>query len=505
MNQPNPRVVVVGAGIGGLTTAATLSKLGFNTTLLEAHINPGGCAANFYHQKYIFEAGATLSGGFYPNGPMDKVRQAAGIKEWPNSKIVEPTMVVHFPNGNSIPLFGSDQRWTTRVNSFSNGSLEFWKWQENTADTMWEIALQLPDWPPESFNDISRLIQLGLSWSRNKQNYRKIPSLVVDALRPISYRLGNGSDQLLNLIDAQLLISAQTESARANSLYSASALDLPRRGVKQFEGGIGVIAESLVDAIRNNGGQVIFRERAIKINYLSNGNIEVLTNKKNSYQGQLLVLNLSPSDISGLGVEFGPRMLTRRKSILPQDGWGAFTVYLGFSQEIISDEVDSEFPTHHQIICERPFGEGNTIFISISPKWDLNRAPKGKRAATISTHTKYEAWWELFNKDRDEYENKINKYTEKILNSVERIFPSIREATDLILPGTPITFQRFTQRKFGWVGGFPQTSLFRSWPSRINKNTWMVGDSIFPGQSIAAVGLGGLRVAKKVVESVQKD
>jgi phytoene dehydrogenase-like protein len=235
------------------------------------------------------------------------------------------------------------------------------------------------------------------------------------------------------------------------------------------------------------------------------GNIEVLTSKKNSYQAQLLVLNLSPSNIFNLGVEFDHQMRSRPKPLLPQDGWGAFTVYLGFSQEIIPKELDSEFPTHHQIICERPFGEGNTIFISISPKWDLNRAPTGKRAATISTHTKFEGWWELFNRDKDEYENQKKEYTEKILYSVERIFPSIREASDLILPGTPITFQRFTQRKFGWVGGFPQTSLFRSWPSRINKNTWMVGDSIFPGQSIAAVGLGGLRVAKKVIESFQKD
>jgi len=30
-------------------------------------------------------------------------------------------------------------------------------------------------------------------------------------------------------------------------------------------------------------------------------------------------------------------------------------------------------------------------------------------------------------------------------------------------------------------------------------NLWMVGDSIFPGQSTAAVALGGLRVAQAVL------
>ena len=48
---------------------------------------------------------------------------------------------------------------------------------------------------------------------------------------------------------------------------------------------------------------------------------------------------------------------------------------------------------------------------------------------------------------------------------------------------------------WGWVGGFPQTSLFRAWGPRLAPGLFMVGDSIFPGQSTAAVALGGLRVA----------
>jgi phytoene dehydrogenase-like protein len=67
----NPRVVVIGAGIGGLTTAAALARTGLQVTVLEAHIYPGGCAGTFYHQGFRFDAGATLAGGFYPGGPLD--------------------------------------------------------------------------------------------------------------------------------------------------------------------------------------------------------------------------------------------------------------------------------------------------------------------------------------------------------------------------------------------------------------------------------------------------
>ena len=70
------------------------------------------------------------------------------------------------------------------------------------------------------------------------------------------------------------------------------------------------------------------------------------------------------------------------------------------------------------------------------------------------------------------------------------------------MPGTPVTFKRFTRREFGWVGGFPQTNLFRTWGPKLGRDLWMVGDSIFPGQSTAAVALGGIRVAESVLREV---
>jgi phytoene dehydrogenase-like protein len=77
--------------------------------------------------------------------------------------------------------------------------------------------------------------------------------------------------------------------------------------------------------------------------------------------------------------------------------------------------------------------------------------------------------------------------------------PGLRRAATLVMSGTPITFSRFTRRVEGWVGGFPQTSLFRTWGPRLAPGLWMVGDSIFPGQSTAAVALGGLRVARALL------
>jgi phytoene dehydrogenase-like protein len=86
-----------------------------------------------------------------------------------------------------------------------------------------------------------------------------------------------------------------------------------------------------------------------------------------------------------------------------------------------------------------------------------------------------------------------------MLAAAETVLPGLRDAAHLIMPGTPVTFRQFTRRAWGWVGGFPQTSLFRAWGPRLAPNLWLVGDSIFPGQSTAAVALGGLRVARTIL------
>jgi phytoene dehydrogenase-like protein len=52
------------------------------------------------------------------------------------------------------------------------------------------------------------------------------------------------------------------------------------------------------------------------------------------------------------------------------------------------------------------------------------------------------------------------------------------------------------------VGGLPQTSLFEARGPRTGVgNLWLVGDSVFPGQSTAGVTLGAFRVAADVAAS----
>ena len=69
-NRAKKRVVVIGAGIGGLSAAALLAHRGYAVKVFDQAIVPGGCASTFKRRGFTFDVGAT---------------QVAGLEAWGHS------------------------------------------------------------------------------------------------------------------------------------------------------------------------------------------------------------------------------------------------------------------------------------------------------------------------------------------------------------------------------------------------------------------------------------
>ena len=511
------KVLVIGAGVGGATAAALLAKAGHEVTVLEAHVYAGGCAGTFYHQKYRFDVGATLAGGFQPGGPHDIVAQRLGI-EWRVER-AEPAWRVHLPD-RVITQYGDLDAWHAEsARAFADSPqrdkiVRFFRQNERVSDAVWAFAARRPAWPPANIGD---LIRTGLAL--RPDTLIALPHLF-ETMRGWAYRSGITDRAALTFLDAQLLISAQTTSERASALFGAAATDLPRKGVTHPIGGIGGISEQLVESIRASGGSVLFRQEVTRLEVKNNRIIAAHTNKGERHACDVCIANLTPWNLAQLLGEAAPAKLRQETQFLP-DQWGAFMVYLGVIDSAWSverramDSFNAPRPTphdsgssphaidHHQVIrsYDAPLGEVNSIFMSMSSTGDLRRAPAGHRALTISTHTRTADWWALRNAPDGgaAYETRKAEYTERMIDQACTVVPDLRSRIRLQLAGTPVTFRFFTRRHNGGVGGFPFTSLFKArGPWTGFSNTWLVGDSIFPGQSTAGVTMGALRVVDEV-------
>jgi C-3',4' desaturase CrtD len=481
--------LVIGAGIGGLTAAALLLLAGHRVTVLESHIYPGGCAGTFYHKGYLFEAGATLAGGFSSGGPHARVSELLDL-DWP-VRPADPSWIVHLPNGHSVTQWADPERWRAEWRSHFPTTGRFWRTQEMLADISWDISSRPFPWPPQSARDYLRLAQ-----SLRPSTMRALPYLTrtMASIAPIE------DPMFRAFLDGQLLISAQATADQANALYGSAALDLPRRGVNHVQGGIGSIAKTLAAWIVDHGGDVLYRQQVESIRQSTGWAFIVQTKKGLELQADAVLANVTPWALRDLLGEAAPKSL-KREVDRRQPTWGAFTLYLGLDAETIPDGATS----HHQVIVDphKPLGEGNSVFISLADPQDPSRAPAGKVAATLSTHTAVEPWWRLAEDGRNGYLERREEYAKRMLDAAELALPGIRQAVRLCLPGTPITFDYFTRRPLGMVGGFPQTSLFKARGPRTGvPNLWLVGDSIFPGQSTAGVTLGAMRVAAEVLRAI---
>ncbi len=489
-------IIIIGAGIGGLTAAALLAQAGYKVTVLEAQTYAGGCAGTFTHQGYRFDAGATVVGGFQHNGPHDLIAKQLNIK-WPVQPY-EPAWVVHLPE-REIALSRDNE---AVLQAFPE-SVNFWKAQSQIADLGWSMAGQGLPWPPTSLAELSQLARIGLIHFPN--DLLLLPLALQTTYQWIEqYGLARHSD-FVRFLDAQLLISAQTTSQYSNALYSAIALDLARQGVYHVHGGIGGIADTLVAKIRELGGDILFRQRVSGVQ-IENGKVTGVRVKHGRHSSKteflpcdFLIANLTPQSLEILLTDESPPKLLKGDST--SAGWGAFVLHLG----VEASRLPQNLADHHQIIATRngALGEGRSLFISLSPTWDTTRAPPSHRAVTVTTHTQVQLWWDAMSEGEDVYEARKQIYAQMMLSQIERVMPGFHASIRLILAGSPLTYHFYTGRHMGMVGGFPQISLFRARsPHTGIRNMRLVGDSIFPGQSTAGVTLGAIRVMKDVIRSL---
>lgn len=476
--------LVLGAGYAGLATAALLAKQGKEVILLEKHAAIGGCASFFRRMRYTFDVGATTLSGLQSHQPLGKLFSTLNLN--PEIRHCDPGMVIHL-EGHRIVRHANIHAWIEEAETHFGKKGQRGFWQEiHAIDTkMWDVLHRNPEFPPKSIGD---LIAMGSRIS----NLSALP-LLRDLFRPMDvliekYGLHNNA-LFKKFINEQLLISTQSFSDTAPIVTGAMGLAYPADTYYPI-GGITKPAQLLVECIRNNGGQVILKEEVQKVAINTDESFLIVTAKGNEYHAEKLYNSIPMWNMKKIAEGNAIGKQAERFSVTFDKAWGAFTAYFAIESSYHPESPYAQIHTSSRI----PHCEGDSFFVTWSLKEDNVKAPEGWSTITISTHTEASQWYGL---SEDEYARKKDETLKFILSEFNRVFPEIANLEKHhVDAGTPTTFQHYTGRHQGYVGGLPHSvdiGLF-SLPKNITSinNYALIGDTSFPGQGTPAVVMSAM-------------
>lgn len=488
--------IVVGAGFGGLGAALSLAESGRRVALLEALAYPGGCASTFERGGARYEAGATLFAGLAPGqlfGEWIRRHRLSVEVEW-----IDPVVELRTPELRI--RVDRDPRALAGVLARLPGAPaheieRFFALQRRVADLLW-TALDRPELLPP-LTPRALLAQLGLA----PRAFPHLPLLGTPLGALLRRRGLDRFPPLVTLLDALCRITVQCGVAEADALLALGALGFFHRGAGHIVGGIGELATGLLGAIERAGGEVSLGDRVRRVE--REGSLWRIESRKGVRRARAAVLNLLPADARALlGAAEGEIAPLDRLARRVRGSWGACTLYLIAR----APECADPGAAHFGLIADpsRPLVEGNHVFCSVSSARDRGRVPGDDprlRTITLSTHFAIEP-------DRGTGAaipppaERVAAVQERMRRTLALLLPEWARGVESELPASPRTWERFTGRSEGRVGGIPKragdTRLADLFPRPLLPGLWLAGDSVLLGQSTLATAIGGTRVAAGV-------
>ncbi|MBF2066532.1 MAG: C-3',4' desaturase CrtD [Calothrix sp. C42_A2020_038] len=494
MGKSKPRVVVIGAGIGGLTAGALLAHGGYSVLILDQALVPGGCASTFKRKGFTFDVGATQVAGLEPGGIHNRIFSELEIA-LPLATPCDPACAVFLPGENTpINVWREPQKWKEERQRQFPGSEPFWGLLAELFKASWDFQARDPVLPPRNVWDLWQLTQ-----AVRPSTFITVPYTlftVGDALR--AYGLADDK-RLKTFLDLQLKLYSQVSAEETALLYAATALAVSQapQGLFHLQGSMQVLSDCLVEALERDGGKLLMRHTVENIIVKRGKAVSVVvkdqkTEKMWEEPADHIIANVTVQNLVQLLGDKVPRGYKKRVEKLPSPS-GAFVVYLGVDESAIPPEC----PPHLQFLYNSngPVGENNSLFVSVSHRGD-GRAPSGKATIIASSFVDVAQWW------KEDYEQLKQRFTEEAISHLNKYFYLKPETIIHVEAATPRTFYRYTGRYQGIVGGIGQR-IKTFGPFGFANRTpipglWLVGDSTHPGEGTAGVSYSALTVVKQI-------
>lgn len=484
MENNRPKLLIVGAGIAGLGAGVYAQRSGFDVTILEQHIVPGGLSASWSRKGYYFEGGLHWLTGSSEKIPLYQIWKEVGALQ------------------DNNPVFYKDPIYTLMI----GGGKKLCLYRDTE-----KLREELLNHAPEDKKMIDRLC-------RDISYYKNVHLLIKDkgglkCKNPKSPKIG----EVLKMWTAALrVLYLKNTSGREyvnkfknkdvrnliggmiNQDYNALSLIYTLGSFSSGdcgypEGGSARMAKNMAETFTSLGGKIEYRQNVEKIRIEKDANGRkkvkgVVANGKEIDADAVIVTQDARQAIDDLFKDepleekWVPKM--RKISISEQDMFFGFGIKANLK----------DYPRSMLIPLEKPFVAGGKEFYVLPVNnYALypNHAPEGCSTVSCLLLGEFYDYWKKAKEDGT-YKEKKEKAIADLTSILEEKIPEFKgniEVTDL---ATSITNERFCKTfEGGYMNLMKAGMMTTSFPSKAKT----VDGLYFAGQRM--IMPGGLPMAVK--------
>ena len=476
-------VIIIGAGIGGLTAGAILARNGKKVLILEKNPMVGGYAVNFRRKGYVFDASIHLLNGCQKGATLYKNLVKSGISskvkfEKPKFlyRSIYPDFDFRVPQNDPIKL----------------------------------IRILKGYFPKEAEGLDNLLIAMsGISYDI-RQSFKKSPYLISFLNKNFEYVLDKYlNDKRLKAIISQLWVYDGLPPSKLSAFsYFCLWYDYLKNGGVYPIGGSANLSEKLKSVIISNNGAVLFNAKVSKILLNKTKAIGVKTDSGKFFSGEKIVANIDARTIFNKLIKNNNRLIGKTRISINKmsPSISLFQVYVGVDRLIRKINsldfeifVNPDYNLNSQYLAARENSIKKTPF-AVTLYYNLNKFTSN--TASISVLSGYDYWNNL---DDREYEKRKQQFSDVLIEQTEKILPGFKKYIKTIETATPLTMERYTGNYkgaiYGWSQEVEQSGIRRLDQFTDIENLYLASAWTYPGGGIAGVVYSGEQVANRILST----